>query len=29
MKPKKYIAIIVVAKPWCILFYYIFFANFI
>lgn len=27
--PKKFIAIIAVAKPWCILFYSIFFAHFI
>lgn len=29
MKPKKFITIIAVAKPWCILFYSIFFAYFI
>ena len=29
MKPKKYITIIIVAKPWCILFYSIFFAYFV
>ena len=29
MSPKKFITIIAVAKPWCILFYSIFFAYFI
>lgn len=29
MSAKKFIAIILTAKPWCILFYSIFFANFI
>lgn len=29
MPPKKFTAIILVAKPWCILFYSIFFARFI
>ena len=28
MKPKKFITIIIVAKPWCILFYSIFSAYF-
>lgn len=27
MKPRKFITIIILAKPWCILFYSIFFAN--
>lgn len=27
MKPRKFITIILLAKPWCILFYSIFFAN--
>ena len=29
MKPKPFITIIIVAKPWCILFYSIFFAWFL
>ena len=29
MRPRKFITIILVAKPWCILFYSIFFAYFI
>lgn len=29
MSPKKFITIIVIAKPWCILFYSVFFAHFI
>jgi len=29
MSPKKFVAIIISAKPWCILFYSIFFAYFI
>ena len=27
MKPRKFITIIILAKPWCILFYSLFFAN--
>ena len=27
MKPKKFITIVITAKPWCILFYSIIFAN--
>ena len=29
MRPRKFITIILIAKPWCILFYSIFFAYFI
>ena len=29
MEPKKFITIIIIAKPWCILFYSIFFAYYI
>lgn len=29
LSPKKFVAIILAAKPWCILFYSIFFAHFI